>query len=175
VAEEEKRRKEIRADFDKAVKELKEKVSKDMNEEELKKKNVELKAEMQKMMDENKKKSEEIELKIKEKQKNSEVVQERLKTMMQTKLETLLTDSTKEKQRQIELMQKEQELKAQITMYDSNFDQLDDSIKKSGKVFSQLKKEIKKVRILLKKNVENRDVKECRRSKERFNESKRRI
>lgn len=146
-----------------------------MNEEELKKKNVELKAEMQKMMDENKKKSEEIELKIKEKQKNSEVVQERLKTMMQTKLEALLTDSTKEKQRQIELMQKEQELKAQITMYDSNFDQLDDSIKKSGKVFSQLKKEIKKVPFFVLTSIENRDAEERRRTKERVNESQRRI
>ena len=140
-----KKRKEIREDFDKAVGDLKKKVEGESNEEELKKTNAELKAEMQKVMDENKKKTEEIEQKIKDKQKSSEEVQERLKTMMQTKLEQLLSDSTKEKQTQISLIQKETELKAQIQMYSSNFDQLEDSIKKSGKVFAQLKRELKKV------------------------------
>ena len=142
--EEAKKREDIRADFDKAVREFKQKVSGEVNEEALKKKNEELKGEMQKMVEENKKKSEEIEQKIKEKQKSSEGVQEKLKNMMQSKLEELLSDSTREKKAQIELIQKEQELKAQIQMYESNFDQLNDSIKKSGKVFSQLKKEIKK-------------------------------
>ena len=144
-AEEETKRKDIRADFEKAVKEFKAKVSGEMNEEELKKKNLELKAELQKIMDDNKKRSEEIEQKIKEKQKSTETVQERLKAMMQSKLEELMSDSASEKKKQIDLMQKEQEMKAQIQMYESNFDQLNDSLKKSGKVFSQLKKELKKV------------------------------
>lgn len=116
-----------------------------MNEEELKKRNDELKAELQKIMDENKKKNEEIETRIKEKQKGSENVEEKLKSMMQTKLDQLLSDSTKEKKKQMELMQKEQELKLQIQTYEKNFDQLDDSIKKSTKVFSNIKREIKKV------------------------------
>ena len=144
-AEEETKRKDIRADFEKAVKEFKAKVSGEMNEEELKKKNLELKAELQKIMDDNKKRSEEIEQKIKEKQKSTETVQERLKAMMQSKLEELMSDSASEKKKQIDLMQKEQEMKAQIQMNESNFDQLNDSLKKSGKVFSQLKKELKKV------------------------------
>ncbi len=143
--EEENKRKEIRADFEKAIKDFKAKVSGEVNEDELKAKNAALKAEMQKIMEDNKKHTEELEQKIKEKQKNSEAVQEKLKAMMQSKFEELLADSTKEKKTQIELVQKEQELKAQISMYETNFEQLDDSIKKSGSVFSQFKKELKKV------------------------------
>ena len=148
LTEEEKRRKESRADFDKALTDFRAKATKEVNEEELKKRNAELRAEMQGLMEENKKKSEEIEEKIKEKQKSSEQVQERLKTMMQTKLDQLLTESTKEKTIQIALMQKEQEIKTQIQLYANNFDELDESLKKSGKVFSQLKREIKKAHIL---------------------------
>ena len=144
VAEEEKRRKDARVDFDKAISEFREKANKEINEEELKKKNAELRAEMQTLMEENKKKSEEIDEKIKERQKNSEQVQERLKTMMQGKIDQMLAESTKEKTTQITLLQQEQELKAQIQLYAKNFDELDDSIKKSGKVFTQLKREIKK-------------------------------
>ena len=143
--EEETKRKEIRVDFDKAVNEFRQKMSSETTEEQLKKRNDELKAEMQKVIDDNKKKSEEIEQRIQEKQKSTDNVQEKLKTMMQSKLEQLLTDSTNEKKHQIELLQKEQEIKAQIQMYSNNFDQLDDSLKKSTKVFSQLKKELKKV------------------------------
>ncbi|MDR3582147.1 MAG: TetR/AcrR family transcriptional regulator C-terminal domain-containing protein [Candidatus Pacebacteria bacterium] len=127
------------------MKEFKQKVAGEVNEAELKKKNEELKAEMQTLMEDNKKNSEEIEVKIKEKQKSSEAVQEKLKTMMQTRFEELISDSTKEKKTQIELLQKEQEMKAQIQMYESNFDQLNDSLRKSGQVFSRLKKELKKV------------------------------
>jgi hypothetical protein len=145
VVEEEKRRKDARADFDKALTEFREKATKEVNEEELKKKNAELRAEMQNLMEENKKKSEEIDEKIKERQKNSEQIQDRLKTMMQSRIDQMLTESTKEKTAQITLMQKEQELKAQIQLYAKNFDELDDSLKKSGKVFAQLKREIKKV------------------------------
>ncbi len=145
VVEEEKRRKDARADFDKALTEFREKATKEVNEEELKKKNAELRAEMQNLMEENKKKSEEIDEKIKERQKNSEQIQDRLKTMMQSRIDQMLTESTKEKTAQITLMQKEQELKAQIQLYAKNFDELDDSLKKSGKVFTQLKREIKKV------------------------------
>ena len=143
--EEDTKRKEIRADFEKAIKEFKAKVSGEVNEEDLKKKNTELKAEMQKIMEDNKKHTEELEQKIKEKQKNSEAVQEKLKVMMQAKFDELLSDSTKEKKIQLELMQKEQELKTQISMYETNFEQLEESIKKSSSVFSQFRKEIRKV------------------------------
>lgn len=127
-----------------------------MNEEELKKKNAELKGEMQKIMEDNKKKSEELEQRIKEKQKTSEAVQEKLKALMQSKFEELLSDSAKEKKSQVELMQREQEIQAQIRMYEDNFDQLEDSMKKSGKVFSQLKKELKKVGVDERENCRKR-------------------
>eukprot|EP00826_Nyctotherus_ovalis_P060739 TRINITY_DN8554_c0_g7_i5.p2 TRINITY_DN8554_c0_g7~~TRINITY_DN8554_c0_g7_i5.p2 ORF type:complete len:167 (+),score=97.70 TRINITY_DN8554_c0_g7_i5:354-854(+) len=139
------KRKSITDEFEAAVKKFKVKASEEMNEEELKKKNEELKAEMQQIMDDNKKNTEELEQKIKEKQKNSEAVQEKFKAMIQSKFEEALSESTKEKKEYIRLAQKEQELTAQISMYENNFDQLNDSIRKSGSVFSQFKRELKKV------------------------------
>jgi len=144
-SEEENKRKDIRADFDKAIKEFKAKVKGDVSEEDLKKRNTALRDDLQKLMDENKKNSEELEKKIKEKQKTSEAVQEKIKTMMHTRFEEILTESTNEKKLQIELIQKESELTNQIKMYETNFDQLNESIKKSGSVFSQFKKELRKV------------------------------
>eukprot|EP00826_Nyctotherus_ovalis_P060738 TRINITY_DN8554_c0_g7_i4.p2 TRINITY_DN8554_c0_g7~~TRINITY_DN8554_c0_g7_i4.p2 ORF type:complete len:219 (+),score=124.83 TRINITY_DN8554_c0_g7_i4:354-1010(+) len=144
------KRKSITDEFEAAVKKFKVKASEEMNEEELKKKNEELKAEMQQIMDDNKKNTEELEQKIKEKQKNSEAVQEKFKAMIQSKFEEALSESTKEKKEYIRLAQKEQELTAQISMYENNFDQLNDSIRKSGSVFSQFKRELKKKSEMLK-------------------------
>nr|CAI84885.1 Hypothetical 06 [Nyctotherus ovalis] len=70
--------------------------------------------------------------------------------MIQSKFEEALSESTKEKKEYIRLAQKEQELTAQISMYENNFDRLNDSIRKSGSVFSQFKRELKKKSEMLK-------------------------
>lgn len=143
--EEKEKRTSIATEFETAIKKFKQKASDELNEEELKKKNEELKAEMNGIMEDNKKHTEELEQRIKEKQKNSEAVQEKFQAMIQSKFEEALGESTKEKKEFIKLSQKEQELTAQINMYENNFDQLNDSIRKSGNVFSQFKRELKKV------------------------------
>jgi len=143
--EEKAKRKTIADEFEAVVNKVKQKAADDMNEEELKKKNQELKAEMQMIMDDNKKRTEEFEERIKENQKNSEAAQIKFKLMMQEKFEKALGESRKENKEHIQLVQKQQELVAQIRMYEDNFDQFNDSIRKSANVFPQFKRELKKV------------------------------
>ena len=143
--EEERQRKEIKDNFDKAIKDFKEKMRGEVSEEELKKKNDELKAEGERIMEENKQHTAEIEKRIQEKQKNSEAAQERFKAMIQGKFEEAMSASAKEKKTFIELTQKEQQVTAEISMYENNFESINDSIRKSGSVFGQFKKELKKV------------------------------